>query len=176
MAGPKSNSGFHLGFLRVVEVGDDAFAGGLLVTNHLGRPLEFQCTTPVRPNRTQAILYGPTLKPFVWSELIGKTLHARVDVKPQLILVDQPALLELREHVPAPVACLVDGDPRSSELADVTRLQVGRNLLRFHTEFPEDRDIAAAGVERGSADADLLEPLERVTEALRETLRSGSAA
>ena len=176
MGGQKANSGFHLGFLRVIEVGQDAHAGGLLVTNHLGRPLEFQCTTPVRPNRTQVILYGPTLEPFVWSELIGKTLCNRIDVKPHLILVDQPALLEIREHVSMPVACIADREASGGDLPDVTRLQVGRNLLRFHNEFPEDRDDVSAAAGKISSDADLLEPLERVTEALRETLRTGAAA
>ena len=48
----------RLGFLTAIEVPDKGLTGGLLVTNHYGRPLEFQCTTPVRANATQEILYG----------------------------------------------------------------------------------------------------------------------
>ena len=47
----------RLGFLTAIEVPDKGLTGGLLVTNHYGRPLEFQCTTPVRANATQEILY-----------------------------------------------------------------------------------------------------------------------
>jgi hypothetical protein len=174
MAG-QNHSGAHLGFLRVLEIEAGAYVGGMLVTNQLGRPLEFQCTTAVRPNRTQTILYGPTLTPFVFSELIGKTLYARLDVKPQLIIVDQEALLPLRDQVAAPVACLVDpGDSR--ELPDVTRWEQGRHVLRFHESHVDDRDAAAAALAKLPADADLREPLERVSEALRESLRAGAVA
>ena len=57
----------HLGFLTALEVSEVGYVGGLLITNHYGRPLEFQCTTPVQPNHTQKILYGPTLVPFILS-------------------------------------------------------------------------------------------------------------
>ena len=65
MSGQKTTTG--LGFLRVLELDGGGFVGGMLVTNQLGRPLEFQCTTPLKPNRTQVILYGPTLAPFIYS-------------------------------------------------------------------------------------------------------------
>ena len=65
---------FRLGFLTAIEVPEKGFVGGLLVTTQHGRPLEFQCTVPVKPNATQEILYGPTLAPFILGELIGATL------------------------------------------------------------------------------------------------------
>lgn len=175
MAAQKNSDNLHLAFLRVLEIDAGAFVGGMLVTNQLGRPLEFQCTTAVRPNRTQAILYGPTLTPFVFSELIGKTLHARLDVKPQIIVVDQEPLLPLREHVSSPVACIVDA-AAARELPDVTRWEHGRQTLRFHPEFGDDRETAITQLGKLPADADLREPLERVTEALRESMRAGAVA
>src|SRR6185437_10677864 len=94
----------RLGFLTAIEVPEKGFVGGLLVTNHYGRPLEFQCTMPVRPNATQEILYGPTLGSFILGELIGGTLFEKAGVKPQLILTDHEQILELRNHVDEPVA------------------------------------------------------------------------
>ena len=76
----------RLGFLTSIRTSSQGFAGGLLVTNRFGRPLEFQCTTPITPNRTQQILYGPTMVPYVLSELIGRTLFEKSGVQPQLIL------------------------------------------------------------------------------------------
>ncbi len=175
MAGQKPNDVLHLGFLRVLEIEAGAYVGGMLVTNQLGRPLEFQCTTAVRPNRTQTILYGPTLTPFVFSELIGKTLFARLDVKPQLVIADQDALLPLRRQIASPVACLVSPEA-SRELADVTRWEHGRHVMRFHEEHGEDRESVAAMLSNLPADADLREPLERVSEALRESMRAGAVA
>ena len=95
---------FRLGFLTAIEIPDKGFVGGLLVTNHFGRPLEFQCTMPVKPNATQEILYGPTLAPFVLGELIGGALIEKAGIKPDLILTDCEQILELRNHVSAPVA------------------------------------------------------------------------
>jgi len=174
MSGQKTTTG--LGFLRVLELDGGGFVGGMLVTNQLGRPLEFQCTTPLKPNRTQVILYGPTLAPFIYSELIGKTLFARLDIKPQLIVIDQDPLLDLRLHVQVAVAQLLDDRAKSGTLADETRLQVGKQHLRFHADFPEDHDDAAQHLSALPGDADLREPLERVSEALNETLRSSAVA
>src|SRR6185369_15997182 len=89
----------RLGFLTAVEVPDKGFVGGLLVTNHCGRPLEFQCTAPVKANSTQEILYGPTLVPYILGELIGGTLVEKAGVKPQLIFTDREQILELRNHI-----------------------------------------------------------------------------
>ncbi|MEX2285746.1 MAG: hypothetical protein WD648_01575 [Planctomycetaceae bacterium] len=101
---------FRIGFLAAIEVPERGYVGGLLVTNRFGRPLEFQCTTPVKPNRTQEILYGPTLTPFVLGELIGRTLVEKIGVKPHLVLTEVPEILEVRNHVSLPVACLDDDD------------------------------------------------------------------
>jgi hypothetical protein len=162
----------HLGFLRIVEIPAGGFVGGLLVTSRLGRPLEFQCTTPVKPNRTQEILYGDTLRPFLFSELIGKTLYDRLQVKPHVILIDQDELLDLREHVPVPVACLTPEDKRN--LADQTRTEVGKQQVRFHPEHPEDLDVVREKTRAIPADADVGEPIDRVREALEETLKAAA--
>src|SRR4051794_34263673 len=95
---------FRLGFLTAVEIPDRGFVGGLLVTNQFGRPLEFQCTAPLRPNRTQEILYGPTLVPYILGDLIGRTLLEKVAVKPHLVLTERDDLLSLRNVVSIPVA------------------------------------------------------------------------
>lgn len=97
------NDQLRLGFLTAVEDKEIGFVGALLVTSQRGRPLEFQCTTPVKPNRTQEILYGPTLAGFLLGDLIGRTLVERVGVKPQVILVDRPEFFELRSQIDIPV-------------------------------------------------------------------------
>ena len=93
-----------LGFLTVVENPQLGLLGGYLVLNLRGRPLEFHCTTPVKPNRAQQILYGPTLEPYLYGEQIGQTLVAKASIKPLAVCTDLPAVLALRQHVPLPVA------------------------------------------------------------------------
>jgi len=161
----------RLSFLRIVEIDAGSFVGGVLVTNQLGRPLEFQCTTPVRPNRTQEILYGATLYPFLFSEVIGKTLLDRLNNLPDVVLVSQPELLDLRRVIEAPVACIAeDGE----ELPDVTRIQLGRQLLRTADDYPDDVDVIRERCGKIPRDADLSEPLERVAEALQEAMRTAA--
>jgi hypothetical protein len=155
----------HLGFLRVISL-DVGYVGGLLVTNRIGRPLEFQCTTPVRPNRTQEVLYGPTLESFLYCEVVARTLLDRMAVKPDLLLIDQPEILPLRDGCSFPVLLL---SAKSSKN--------GTSILhdaRAHTGFEDD----LSNIERVSklipSSADLLEPLDRVKEALTEALRAAA--
>ena len=165
----------RLGFLTAIEVPEKGYVGGLLVTNHCGRPLEFQCTVPVRANPTQEILYGPTLAPFMLGELIGGTLVEKAGVKPHLILTDREQILELRNHVEQPVA-LVEPQQVSAASADTEAprsLKLGRQIIRFHPGHNDDQDKVSRGASRVPADADLQEPFDRVREALQETLRSG---
>src|SRR5882672_4073153 len=147
----------RLGFLTAIEVPDRGFVGGLLVTNHCGRPLEFQCTAPIKANPTQEILYGPTLAPFMLGELIGRTLVEKAVVKPQLILTDRDQILELRSHIDQPVGLVepqaTNGD---SELAEVARsIRLGRQNVRFHASHAEDNSAISRNAHQIPAEADL---------------------
>jgi len=190
---------FRLGFLTAVEVADRGYVGGLLVTNRHGRPLEFQCTTPVKPNRTQQILYGPTLVPFILGELIGCTLIEKVSVKPHLVLTEQAEILEVRNYVTIPVACLADepvqsGSDVSNQSGDEETREnrisphspqtlradgmsntvcIGRQRFRFHEAHQSDPSSIEGKASAIPRDADLREPFDRVREALDESMRSG---
>ncbi|RPI85674.1 MAG: hypothetical protein EHM42_06545 [Planctomycetaceae bacterium] len=159
----------RLGFLTAIDLPEKGFSGGLLVTNHYGRPLEFQCTTPVRPNSTQEILYGTSLAGFLLGELIGGTLVDKASVKPQLILTDREEILELRNHIDLPVA-LIERHPGSGE----TTLKLGRQTIRFHAAHTSDSSAVSVDTKQVPADADLEEPFARVREALQESLKSGA--
>lgn len=165
-----NSDSFRLGFLAAIEDPERGFVGGLLVTNRFGRPLEFQCTAPVKPNRAQQILYGPTLRPFVLSELIGRTLVDKVGVKPQLVLLESNEILDLRQHVPMSVAYLM-----KLEAADASAVCCGAQAFGMHPDFPTDRDEIERYAKLIPAEATLSEPFERVREALEETLRLGTA-
>ena len=225
---------YRLGFLTAIEVPDKGYVGGLLVTNHFGRPLEFQSTVPIKPNPTQEILYGPTLEPFLLGELIATTLIEKSGVKPHLVLTDREQILALREHISSPVAWVkledkkskaaaisagesapVDVDSSSNQQAaaasDVSppgtdpaismsaaaveqeahrhaergirsevssrgekTLKLGRQIIRFHQQHPEDCETVARDARLITADSDLKEPFDRVREALQETLKTGA--
>jgi len=174
MAANGKHEQLRLGFLTAVEVPEKGYVGGLLVTNHCGRPLEFQCTAPVKPNPTQEILYGPTLEPFVLGELIGGTLVDKSGVKPQLILTDREQILELRNHIDQPVGLVSSSKGDRGPEEGVPTLMLGRQKVRFHPAHLEDQQAIAGRSAEIPADADLQEPFERVREALQETLRAGA--
>lgn len=93
-----------LGFMSVVSDDQFGFVGGYLLVNAAGRPLEFHCTVPVKPTRAQEILYGPTLRPYLFGEQIGCSLFEHAKAKPQLVCVDLHDLLTLADCVRTPVA------------------------------------------------------------------------
>ena len=187
MSGTGKPNPFRIGFLTALEVPEQGFVGGLLVTNRHGRPLEFQCTAPVKPNRTQELLYGPTLSGFLLGELIARTLLEKVGVKPHLILTEREEILELREHVSIPVACLgrdavaaASSSGSAAESAAAVALdsgetiRLGRQMLRLHAAHLDDREEIQKECHQVPQDADLREPFDRVRGALLEPVRSGA--
>ena len=58
-----------IGFLTAVEHAEYGFFGGYLIVNAAGRPLEFHCTAPVKATRAQEILYGPTLRDYLYEQI-----------------------------------------------------------------------------------------------------------
>src|SRR5437016_8974065 len=108
-----------LGFLTVLEHSQHGLMGGYLVLNSSGRPLEFHCTAPVKPNRAQQILYGPTLIPYLYGEQIGQTLLAKGGQTPLVICTDVEPALCMRQFAAAPVVLVVpeaNGEDESNSL------------------------------------------------------------
>ena len=159
-----TNEQLRLGFLTAIHLEHRGHVAGLLVTNKYGRPLEFQCTAPVRPNRTQELLYGPTLVPFLLGELLSKTLLDRIGIKPHVVLTDRSEILDSRLHVSLPVACILKGTAKDA-------VRIGKLHFGLHAEFSEDSKAFEQLAKELAADADLLEPLDRVREALNETMK-----
>jgi hypothetical protein len=105
-----SKSKQAMGFLTVVEHPQYGLFGGYLLLNAAGRPLEFHCTAPIKPNRAQKILYGPTLQSFLYGEQIGQTLISQGTAAAHLIFTDREPALAAREYVSAPLALVLPGD------------------------------------------------------------------
>ncbi len=152
---------FRLGFLTAIEVPERGYVGGLLVTNQFGRPLEFQCTAPLKPNRTQEILYGPTLVPYLLGDLIGRTLIEKVGVKPHIVLTERHELLGLRDLVEIPVASVHDlpanGSPtavaESSTSNEAAGIEASERRDEFRTMEPVivDQPLPADAATSGDA-------------------------
>lgn len=181
-----------LGFLTVVEHPQYGLFGGYLVLNLAGRPLEFHCTAPIKPNRAQQILYGPTLESFLYGEQIGQTLVHQASIPPLLICTDRPPALTTREHVAMPVVLVLPPEapamgqqPSTSEVAaepvrmlrvdaahhdgpQLAIFRLGRNRLALPPRADDDRRLIAERLAEVADSFDLAEPFQRIREAIDE--------
>ena len=152
-----------LGFLSVIDCPVAGLVGGYLLLNLAGRPLEFHCTAPVRPTRSQEILYGPTLRPYLYGEQIGHALLTKPKIQPGGVLTDCSAALAVRDFVALPVAWLrEDAEPSSAAAASAAQgatseggawrvdaphltmtgphdFVLGRHRFSVPTSYPSDR-------------------------------------
>ncbi|MGC4006818.1 MAG: hypothetical protein QM811_28305 [Pirellulales bacterium] len=159
-----------LAFLTVTEHDRDGLTGGLLVLNANARPLEFHCTAPLKPNRAQQILYGPTLEPYLYGEQIGRTLLAKLAVPPRVVVTDTRTALATRNFIDAPTAWIV---PASGAGGLETFEINGLRLAVTRTSDAEAIRVALAELPR---QMDLVEPFDRIRNALDESTRPAKAA
>jgi hypothetical protein len=185
-----------LGFLTIVKDCDQALYGGYLVLNLLGRPMEFHCTTPIKPNRAQEILYGPTLEPYLFGEQIGRTLLSKSQLKPVAVCTDREPALAVREYVDLPVALVLgpgahtesdasvdalaatDGtqwrlDPPHDQAPGLVTFRLGRNHLGVSVLSGQDQALITERLGDLPESFDLAEPFGRIREAIEEARRGG---
>jgi hypothetical protein len=171
MSASTSKTAPCLGFLTIVENAELGLLGGYLLLNVSGRPLEFHCTAPVKPSRTQEILYGPTLRPFMCGELFGQSLLAKSKLTPLVVCTDSDDVLAARAHSDVPMALVLpDG------VEDSKSFPLARNRVAVPAAHAADgasiRDCWPSEAEG----LDLLEPFARIREALEEAQKSTRAA
>ncbi|WP_131282277.1 hypothetical protein [Blastopirellula marina] len=182
-----------VGYLTVVEDEQHGLFGGYLLLNSNGRPLEFHCTTPVRANRAQEILYGPTLREYLCGEQIAAALVRKTNLAPRMICTDIAEVLAVRQHVDVPVIAVAPtvAEPtttseteRSENAAgQVWRVDAAHPVaapkspagfalagadVRIADAFPQDQADVAAVWETFAARIDLTEPFGRIHEAISE--------
>lgn len=182
-----------IGFLTVIEDLEQGLFGGYLILNLVGRPLEFHCTAPVRANRAQEILYGPTLQPYLYGERIGKTLVAASKSTPSLVITNQIATLATRDFIDLPMALLepqppgpfqppskqsaISGPSTRVDLAHsvpppswihVTRFKIADQQIAVAANHSKDQDLIARQWGIIGEQIDVQEPFERIEQAIDE--------
>jgi len=170
-------STLNLGFLRIVH-DPTGYAGGYLVTNPWGRPLEFRLSTAVQPNRVQQILYGGTLEPYICADLIGKTLVEKTSVAAGLILTDCASALDLRLRVESPVVWLAPAEDPAVVTMSAAGLCVsparnGRGAVLCHPRFAADVTMVREMLDSVDGMVDPAEPFARIREAMGEARKMG---
>lgn len=178
-----------IGFLTVVDHEQEGLIGAYLILNCSGRPLEFHCTAPVKPTRTQQILFGPTLDSYLIGEQIGQTLLTSASVQPLALCTDVERGLLVGEYTTLPLALVIPppapSSPEAVSSADQTWrvdvshssstplsvFEVGRNRLAVPGGRTEDQELLAARLQ-GVFALDLFEPFGRIRDAIAEANHS----
>jgi hypothetical protein len=170
-ANPADKQRATIGYFTVVENERTGWTGGLLILDRGGRPLEFQCTLPVRPTRAHEILFGPTLRSHLIGEVIGKLLLEKARTPISLLCCDQPEALTTSQHTASPVALVgraaeADEGPVSAEmLPGAEPIEVAGTAFLV----PLEHVGQVTGIAEFYADLpDAVEPFERIREAIQE--------
>ena len=183
-----------LGFLTVTECPKDGLFGGYLAVDFRGRPLEFRCTAPIKPNRAQQILYGPTLNAYLYGEQIGQTLLKDASARATVVCTDHVDILAVRDLVDMPVVlvetpaerahCTTQSedeaetkqwrvDATHAKLPSLAHFQLGQNQLAVSTRAEDDQQTILERLASLDDGFDLAEPFQRIREAIDEARRGG---
>jgi hypothetical protein len=174
----------YLAFVTLSEVEDGVLRGGILVTDAHGKPLEFRCTSPIRPNAVQRTLYGSTLMPHIAVELVGAPLVKNVQTSPDVVLVQQEEFLTLRTRFDKPLLLARRqgqdmqlseevGKGQPEELLSSPSGKFAPVVVTCHWDYPGDIAQCKQGLGWTFAICDLVEPFERVKTALRTLHEQG---
>jgi len=178
MSASSAKSAPCLGFLTVIENDQLGLLGGYLLLNAAGRPLEFHCTAPVKPNRTQEILYGPTLRPFLYGEQIGQTLLARSKLTPLVVCTDSEPMLAARDFTHFPLVLVRLSEPTSLSLEPraPSPFPLGKSRVVTAPYYASDQQAIREAWPAQADSLDLSEPFSRIREALDEAQQTARQA
>ncbi|TWU60768.1 hypothetical protein Poly51_10490 [Rubripirellula tenax] len=160
-----------IAYFTVVEDQRTGWTGGLLLLNSGGRPLEFQCTLPVRPSRAHEILFGPTLRDHLIGEIIGPLLVKKCRTPIGLLCVDQPEALVISQSVSFPIGIVVEAaELEEGPITDDTLIGSGEvTLAGSRLRVPMEQVEAVAAMAKRLVDLpDAIEPFDRIREAIKE--------
>lgn len=160
------------------DVGNSGpWVGGYLLVTVTGRPLEFHCTAPVTASHAQQILYGKSLRRFLFGEHLGTSLVKRAKLRPSLLMISDSEAAAVGRAVAAPTVLLPTeevaeapfGATRLSELACEAW------LLSRDSTVDEQQTVVEA-VQQFATAVDLKEPFERIREAIGEAQQAIASA
>lgn len=173
MSAPSKPATPAFGFLTIVDQPDLGLVGGYLVLNAGGRPLEFHCTAPVKPNRAQEILYGTTLKPYLYGEQIGHALVSRAKTPALVLFTDQVETLSVRELVSMPTLLVA---PQQVDARALLAFKLDAAQVAIENRFSSDQPTVLEHWKAYGHSLDLSEPFSRIREALEEANKGARAA
>lgn len=173
-ASPTKNSPESIGFLTVLNIEESGWIGGYLLLNLAGRPLEFCCTAPVQPDRAQEVLYGPTLIPFLVGEHIAPAILQQTKLAPTITVTNVSEALAARGTIDQPVLYLVDEEEEANKATQDGIFLLDDYTLQHHHKHSPDRQIAEEVWQSAHEQFGLIEPFDRIHDAIAEAQRAAA--
>jgi len=177
-----------LGYLTAVEVQTSLFIGAAMSTDFFGLPVEFRYTEPVHATPLQRVLYGSALHRYLCREVIASTLLQAMETHPEVWIVRDEVLLEPLEAMRAPVVMLSPTEMAPmSDLGATMPAGEGEMLVqlslagspvrvRFGNGEEQPRRQAIQALRDASRTMDVMEPLNRLYQAIRTVWEEQQAA
>lgn len=183
----------NLVYLDLAEFdGGQVIRGGALVVDPTTEPLEFRCTSAIRPTRLQRILWGARLGAHMAAELIGLPLLKTLQQGFGLVLTNDEVFMGIRPSLTTPLVCMHrdsaiefdnsedDGDSGEVVPGDETSAaQIGAEefltnsigrfepvIIRCHPAYGEDLGASRVMLRAVFEERDVLEPFDRILTAL----------
>ncbi len=168
----------NLSYIQVVDSQPFGIRGAAMITNEYGLPIEFRYSDPVTPTQIQRALFGQSLEHHLIVEVVGNALLQALDNKPDIIIVEQPILLNLAAIAKTPVIRLRQTDnPPMAESGALEETGPNECLIQlsdvsspFKIYFFDKPNLNIAltlpKLMTAGARMDLIEPLERVNKVL----------
>lgn len=161
-----------IGFLTLLTINQKGERlGAVLITDERGVPQEFRVTAPVRISQVQRMIYGASLEPHVGVDIIGRPLLGEVEAKPEILLVDKPFLVGLRDAANWPVIFLRRVGETLSVGGDLSSVTVESNRtqpvsLEADSQYKDDIRESEELFRHIADSIDLFEPFERIEKAV----------
>lgn len=157
-----------IAFIEVCTVDRDGYRGAALVVDPSGDPVEFRCTSPVRPTKLQKLLWGKRLTQHLLVHVLGRPLVDALSTLPALLVVRQRLLLGLRPVAGLPTVQLL------ATAEDAGCRSLGADppaFLRAYGDRADDLDLAARHLAPVGRGLPATEPFTRVLQAVAELHR-----
>lgn len=152
-----------IGYLSV-QIVENKHLGGILIINEYGIPVEFKYSEPVLPTKLQQIIYGNSLEYYLHVEIIAKGIIQKLENKPDVILVQDPALLFDKNIVL--INILPQIVPEKRENKEVIANINNTSLRITFSEGSKIEDNIVNIILDYASKIDIIEPFERVNKAL----------
>lgn len=156
-----------------------SYLGGVMLTDDHGIPLDFKYTVPVVPTKIQRIIYGSVLEQYIRNHVVIGALSKEISRSPSFFVVPQHQLYEIEEANNSLRVVSLQRTQLSQigEPGTVTRGKENECLLQGTEKHPlrvlfgkipaEQQEIVIKELVELTRHMDLIEPLERLEQALK---------